>query len=78
MTLSEIFVQLPPGVATHLEECLEQATIPDNPTREQVMEVAHAIAVELRYSVVDVAFEGNQRTLALLEQLPQAIVDQLF
>ena len=78
MTLAEIFVQLPPSVATYLEELLEQAPIPENPTREQVLAVADQIAIELRFSAVDCTLTGDEELLELINQIPQAIVAQLF
>ena len=77
-TLPELFVQLPPSVATHLEELLMTAPIPEDPTRDEVLEAATTIATELRFSVVDVGFNGDEKVLGLIDQIPQAVVEQLF
>ena len=71
MKLAEIFVQLPSATAQRLEELLDVVEVPDNPTREQVLEVARTLVIELRDGV-------DEQTLTLIDQLPQAIVDQLF
>lgn len=73
-TLPELFVQLPPLVASHLEELLEVLSIPADPTRDEVLEVAQTIADELRYSTSS----EDEKLLALIDQIPQAVVEQLF
>ena len=74
MTLAEIFVKLPPDIAPQLEKLLERAAVPNNPTREQVMEVAGMITNALQALVS----EDDAKTLRLLELLPKAIADELF
>lgn len=74
MTLPEIFVQLPPSVASHFEELLEIAPIHENPTREEALEVLQNIRTELSYSV---GF-NDEDVLALIDQIPEAVVEQLF
>jgi len=77
-TLPELFVQLPPNVASDLEAMLEIAKLPENPTQAEVLEVATTIATELRFSVIDVGFNGDEKVLGLIDQIPQAVVEQLF
>ena len=78
MTLAEIFVQLPPATGSYLEELLEQIQVPENPTREQVATAAHDIATELKFSIMDPAFNCDEKLLTLIEQLPEAITNELF
>ena len=73
MNLAEIYVSLPPDVATRLEELLNVIELPKEPSKEEVLEASQLLTSKLRVSA---GFDAD--TLDLLDQLPEAIADQLF
>lgn len=73
MNLAEIYVALPPDVATQLEELLNVIQLPTDPSKEEVLEASQLLTTKLR---VKAGFDAD--THDLLDQLPEAIADQLF
>ena len=74
MTLPEIFVALPPSVATVLEKLLEGSALPEDPTSEEV-ELAAKLLVSFMKD--EFPYEGSA-TYELLDCVPAAVVEQLF
>lgn len=73
MKLAEIFVALPPHVAFLLENALEGAVLPENPTNEEV-----EVAAKLLVSFLKDEFpDERQETYQLLEQVPAAVLETL-
>lgn len=80
MNLAEIYVSLPPDVATQLEELLNVIQLPKDPSKDEVLEASRLLVVKLR-SPLFAAYQEDaedKKVSALLDQLPEAIADQLF
>ena len=74
MNLAEIYVALPSDVAAKLEDLLNNIQLPKDPSRAEVRAAAKVLAIELRHAT----FQQDDAVLGLIDQLPDAIVDQLF
>ena len=74
MTLSEIFIALPVNVSGLLEKLLEGSVLPEDPTNEEV-----ELAAKLLISLMKDEFPSETtETYELLDQVPTAVVEQLF
>jgi hypothetical protein len=71
MTLLEILDKLPPAKAVQLEQLLDRAAIPEEPTKVEVLSVVQTLVGTITEGEAD-------EVVALLNQAPQAVVDQLF
>lgn len=78
MPLYEILEQLPPGTVAHLNQLLASSSISIEPTKEEVLSTVEQLIIEVKRGGIGVLFETDDRAIELLNQVPQAVVDQLF
>jgi hypothetical protein len=71
MTLLQILDKLPPAKAVQLEQLLDRAAIPEEPTKVEVLSVVQTLVGTITAGEAD-------EVVSLLNQAPQAVVDQLF
>lgn len=74
MNLAEIYVALPTDVASKLEELLNKIQLPKDPSRDDVLDASSALVIELCRAT----FQRDELVLGLIDQLPEAIANQLF